>query len=487
MTVAHPLSTVCDPLYATPRTLERHTLGARAVNLAGAIGRPFDAWQRSVALTAGELTERGTLAYPTVILVVPRRAGKTLVALLATLGVVVGGPSRRGWYTVHRREVGASLWRDELFPMLEGCGLAGPRAAHLLAVRRSNGSEAVTVRRLGSTLRLFAPSGEALRSQNADVVVVDEAREFTADQGATLEAAVRPAQARRALRQLWVISSAPGPRAPAAWLRGYRDVGRAGVLEGRRDGVLYVEFAAPEGLPYDDPATWALGHPAIAAGHIAPDALLPDLEAMDAATFQAEYLGWWAPEAERVGALDLERWAAAADRLELERFAPWTIAADVAPDRSRAAVAVAAPTGAGRVHLELVATGPGATWVTDAVCALLARRRDARAVIDSYGPSANLAAELEIRARGRVTTLTTADAARACATLVDLIDAGNVGHRAQPELDTALLEAVGRRYGDAWLWDRRRTPPAVCAATWAAAAAATAPPAVTPAVASSLG
>ncbi len=470
-TLSHPRSTLCTPLYATQRTPGRQSLGGRAVNLARAVQRPLDEWQRDVALGAGELTDTGTLAYPTVVLLVPRRAGKTLVALLASLGVLVGGPGRRAWYTAHRREIGAALWRDEWFPLLEGSTLAGPSARQLFGLRRSNGSEAVTVRRLGSTMRLFAPQGEALRSQNADIVVVDEGREFTADQGATLEAAVRPAQARRSLRQLWVISSAPGPRAPASWLRGYRDVGRAAVAEGRRDGVFYVEFAAPRDLPYDDPATWALGHPAIAAGHIAPDALVPDLEAMDAATFQAEYLGWWAPEHELVGAVDLARWAALGDGLALDRLAPWTVAVDVAPDRSRAALAVAAPTPAG-VHVELVAQGAGATWIVPAALELLARHPRARVVVDTYGPAANLADEIDRQARGRVDKLDTASAARSCATLVDLIADGRVGHAAQPELAGALLEAVARRYGDTWLWDRRRTPPAVCAVTWAAAAAA---------------
>jgi len=476
----------CVPLYCTPRTLERPSIGGRAVNLARALGRPFDPWQRQVAMTAGELTETGTLAYPTVCLIVPRRAGKTLVALLSALGLVIGGPGRRAWYTLHRREIGAALWRDELFPMLEVSGLGGPRATHLFGLRRSNGSESVTVRRLGSTMRLFAPSGEALRSQNADAVIVDEAREFTAEQGATLEAAVRPAQARRALRQLWVISSAPGPRAPATYLRKYRDRGRAAVAAGRRDGVLYVEFAAPRDMPWDDPATWVAGHPAIAAGHIGADALIPDLEEMDAETFQAEYLGWWAPEHDRPGVIDLESWAAAAGTVELDPLPGWIVAADVTPDRARGAVAIAAPSGGG-VHVELVAQGAGVTWVVGAALEVLGRRRDARVVVDTYGPSANLGVELATRARGRVIELATPEAARCCATFVDLIADRRVSHRAQPELDAALVEAVGRRYGDSWLWDRRVTPPAVTAVTWAAGLAAAAPPPVTPQIASSQG
>jgi hypothetical protein len=478
--------TVCAPVYATARTPDRPTLGGRAVNVARALGAPFDPWQRQLVMTAGELTETGTLAYPTVVAIVPRRAGKTLAALCAAAGVLVGGPARRAWYTLHRREIGAALWRDEWFPMLEASGLGGPKATNLLGLRRSNGSESMTVRRLGSTMRLFAPSGEALRSQNADVVIVDEAREFTLEAGATLEAAIRPAQARRPLRQLWVISSAPGPGAAAKWLRRYRDRGRAAVDAGRTEGVLYLEYAAPRDLPWDDPSTWTLGHPGIAAGHIGADALLPDLEAMDPESFQAEYLGWWAAEHDQPGAVDLEAWAEGAGTVELGDLAGWVVAADVTPDRARGAVAVAAPAPGGGVHVELVAEGPGATWVVGAALELLGRRRDARLVVDTYGPAANLGAELAARARGRVLELATAEAARSCATFVDLITDRRVSHRGQPELGAVLAAAVGRRYGESWLWDRRVTDPAVLAATWATGVVAAAPPPVTPMVASSL-
>ena len=273
------------------------------------------------------------------------------------LGVVVAGPGRRGWYTVHRREVGASLWRDEWFPMLDASHLTGPRG--LLSV--------ATVERFG--VGDGAPprvDGAPVRPVRGSVALTKRRRrrgrrsgEFTTEQGDTLEAAVRPAQARRVLRQLWVVSSAPGPNAPAQWLRRYRDRGRASVDAGERSGTLYLEYAAPPDLPYDDPATWALGHPGIAAGHVDPEALYPDLAALDPATFAAEYLGWWAAEHDQSGGIDLAQWATLAGTATLEALPGWVVSVDCNADRSHAAVAVAAPTGPGRCHVEVVAEGPG--------------------------------------------------------------------------------------------------------------------------------
>jgi hypothetical protein len=458
----------CPPAWATTRSPDRPTIGGRTANLARLLGVPLDRWQRGVGDTIGELDPAtGRLVYPIVVLVVPRRAGKTLLAHLHALSILTGAGRRRGWYTLHRREIGAALWRDELFPLLDG-----GRLEPLFALRRSNGSETIGVRALGSTLRLFAPSGEALRSQNADVVLVDEAREFTLAQGDRLEAAVRPAQARRPSRQLIICSSAPGPDAAAEYLRRYRDLGRAAVDAGRTDGIAYFEWAAPPGLPYDDPATWRLGHPAIAAGQIAPEALAPDLERMAPAAFAAEYLGWWW-DAAGPRSIDPAAWAATVTDETLAPLGQWWVALDVAGDRARAAVAVAGVLADGRVHAELVAQGAGATWALDTAAALVAGHRGARLVLDNYGPAANLLDPARRRlGDARVDELGTAEAARSCATLLDLIGERRLSHRDQPELDEALVGAVARARGDAWLWDRRSTPPEVCAFTWAAAAAA---------------
>lgn len=469
----------CPPILATPRNLARPTLGGRTANLAKLLGTPLDHWQHAVANVLGELEPSGRLAYPVAVLIVPRRAGKTLLTFLHSLAILTAEPRARGWYTLHRREIGAALWRDELFPLLGASQLG-----RLVRLRRSNGSESVTMRRGGSTLRLFAPSGEALRSQNANVVVVDEAREFTLEAGARLEAAVRPAQARRPSRQLVLVSSAPGPAAPAEWLRKYRDLGRAAVLEERTNGVAYFEWSAPLELDWRDPATWAVAHPAIAAGQITADALAPDLETMDPATFRAEYLGhWWEEAGPRT--LDPEGWAAGAGEHRLDELGAWSVALDISGDRGRAAIAVAGRLPDGRVHGELVATGAGATWALDTAAGLVEAHRGARLVVDNYGPAANMLTLARARlGESRVVELDTGAAARACATLLDLCAERRLSHRGQAELEAALAEALARPRGDGWLWDRRTTAPEVCAFTWAAATAG-APAGPRPMVASS--
>lgn len=449
--------------------------------MAAALGAQLTGWQSAALDVAGELdvdrhgVPTGRMAYPVVVWIVPRRAGKSFATLVRLLSRATSAPHRRCWYTLHRREVGGALWRDEWFPMVEGSKLAAA-----ITTRRSNGSETMTVRRWGSTVRLIAPDGQALRSQNADTVAVDEALRFTETEGDRLEAAARPAFLRRPLRQLWLVSSAGKTVAASPWLARYRDLGRDAVEAGARDQVCYLEYSAPEGAPWDHPDTWRAGHPAVADGTIPVDALAADLATMDPEDFQSEYLGWWQAPAGR--AVDLAGWSRCADPAAVLPGAGWWIAADATPDRTAGAVTIAAPAG-DRVHVEVVRAEPGAAWLAGAVAQLATAQPGARVRLDAYGPAGNLLAELQPRLRDRLEVAGTADVARACAQLHDLVAAGRLRHRAQPELDAAAAGAVARRHGDAWLWDRRATAPALLAATLAVDGAARPAPAGKPVIA----
>jgi hypothetical protein len=477
-----PMTPTSEPpaAYDTERDASRPTAAHHALRVAALLRLRPDPWQRHVLAVAGELEPDGTYRYPTVMLTVPRRAGKTTVAMVNSLGLVTepAGRMRRAWYTFHRRETGAALWRDEWMPMLEASRLG----AHVKC-RRSNGSEAFTVRETRSVLRLFAPDGEALRSQNADTVTVDEARMFALEAGDALLAAVGPAQSRRHRRQLWIVTNAGGP--DASWARKYRDAGRAG-----RPGLAYFEWAAPlEGEPPDahadhcscPPALLALANPAIAHHPEIAAAIEADRHNMPADLFHQEYHGWWDDGAATLAAIDLEAWAGAGRPDAALAPAGWSLAIDGTPDRRGGAVAAATMDDTGTVTVELVADGAGLAWTVDAG-AHLARSRAGRIVLDGYGPAGNLATDFERQVGpGALEVYGTREVARACATFYDLLTTGRLTHRGQAELAAAMSGAVARKLGDGWLWDRRSTPPAVLAATLAAAAAAV--PQTRPAVA----
>ena len=82
------------PRFATQRTESRASLGADIAAVAALLGQPFLPWQRLVADVAGELLPDGRPAYRTVVVVVPRQAGKTTLtnAVMTHRALRWGGP-----------------------------------------------------------------------------------------------------------------------------------------------------------------------------------------------------------------------------------------------------------------------------------------------------------------------------------------------------------------------------------------------------------
>lgn len=399
-------------------------------------------WQFDVARVAGELNDDASgFAYGVVVLTVPRRAGKSVLALAAALDRMDLIPDARCWYTcANGGIVAAKLFRDEWCPMLEPL-------SRLYRLRKSQGSEGVHKRRGSSRLQLFAPTPTALHSTNVDTAVVDEAFAATLDEGEGIESGISPAQLTRPWRQTWIVSA--GGTVTSTWLDRWLTAGEAGT-----PGVALFDYGAPPGADIADPAVWRT-HPAY--GHTVSDAALRhEWETRhDDAAFARSILNLWPrPSAVTTQAgLDVDAWRAAA--VPAARFTPTALALDIAADRSAAALAVAGRDDQGRVVVDVIDARPGVGWVTAAVRAARAAHRGIDVVADAL-VAASVVAELR-RARLTVVPVSGGDHARACGTFVDLLARGALVHRAQAALDDAVLGAARRPLGDAWLWSRSRS------------------------------
>jgi hypothetical protein len=423
-----------------------------------------------VADVAGELADDGVgFRYRTVIVSVPRRAGKTTLTLAANLDRMDIIADARCWYTANRRETAARLFRDEWAPMIDPL-------TRLYRLRKSQGSEGIHKRRGSSRLQLFAPNADGLHSTNADTVTVDECWAFDIARGEDVEAGITPAQLTRPWRQTWLVSA--GGTIESTWWDRWLTAGAQAL-----PGVAMFDYGADAAASdYDpgNPAVWARSHPT--AGIAFPMTVLEhewSVRQEDAA-FERAYLNVWPRPSDVVAAagLDLEAWRAAAH----PRATPARVGAvafDVAGDRSSASIAVAglesAAPGA-RVVVEVVDRRPGVAWLADAVRAVGRTHRGARLVADSLVAAAAVS-ELT-RAGLTVTPIGAGDHARACGAFVDRLAAATLAHRSQAVLDDAVMGAARRPLGDAWLWSRARSGVdisplvAVTLAAWVAATSA---------------
>jgi len=436
-------SSFCPPRFATQRSPHRETLGGRAAEVATLLGTPLMPWQRHVLDVALEVDPAtGLLAYREVVLTVPRQSGKTLLLLCLMVHRALGfGSRQRILYTAQTRNDARKKWEDEHVRTLEESPFAS-----MFSVRYNNGNEAIRWNN-GSMHALVAPTEKAAHGETLDIGAIDEA--FAQVDG-RLEQAMKPAMITRPQPQLWVVSTAGTDK--SVYLRGKVDAGRARCSLGVTDSVAYFEWSAPENADPADPDVWAGCMPAL--GHtVLERAIRVEFESMDRPEFRRAFLNQW-PDSFPVDAvIPGEVWQALKDPKSSAQD-PVAFAADMTPDRAFASIAVAGRRRDGRLHVEIVENTRGSEWVVPRLLELRAKWKPCAFVVDGAGPAGSLIAPLEA-AGVEVLKPSARDAAQACGGLYDAATQGQLRHRDQPELNTALAGAKRRELGDAWAWARK--------------------------------
>lgn len=433
-------------------------------------------WQTEVSNVAGELLPTGRMAYPVVVLIVPRRAGKTVQTLATNIQRCAAITRARCWYTAQTGQLAGDVFREEWVPLVEASPLS-----RYIRKRLSNGSERMAVGTKGSRFGLFAPTENALHSKDGDVVTFDEAWAHSDAKGSLLEAAARPIMLTRPQRQLWIISA--GGTQLSTWLLRYRELGRSLAsteVDGRYaitpdQGIAYFEWHPPvitrngkyvldPGCDLDDPAVWSDNHPALGRT-IDLDTLVEDRTTYGASVFHRTILDvFQTSSGERI--IDEAQWSGAgvAD-LELPDGG-LTVFYDVDEDRLHGAVAVAGRLPDGRLGAELIACRPGTEWMAPLIADL--RRSVAFQVLaDEYGPATTVTRELRKSPHNvKVDELNTADYCDMAGELLDGLRLNvlvpTLAIRHEDDLDLAAGVVEWRTIGDRKAFSRKASGGPVC-------------------------
>lgn len=397
---------------------------------------------------------------------VPRQSGKTH-AVFDIMGTRSIAQAALCWYTADTGQKARRRWR--------GWVEALPR--HLRpkgSIRWSNGDEAWKARGI---VRPFAPNRDAVHGEQSDMAVVDEGWSHLPDDGDALLTAIKPTQQTRQAPQVWILSAAGDYR--STWWEDLCEQGRAGT-----PGHAHFEWGAPTDEDVFDPDTWPLWHPGV--GHLftldtVPD-LLTGIGRDDAIRSYGNrrrdvIVSKWPPGAWEAGAVELDALPPVA-----------ALALDVAPGRDSASIAAAHALPDGRVLTQLLAVGPGESWLELEATQLAARiggrprlifdgKAQAGDVVEAWSPQARRVFALEpIRdATGY---------GRACSGYFSAVIEGRAVYLESGDLTASAVAGVSRPMADTWAWSRTKTPgdatPLVAAslAWWAVARSRPAAPTV---------
>lgn len=415
--------------------------------LAASVGLRLDPWQQLVLADALGETVDGLWAAQTVGLDVTRQNGKGAILEARELAGLFLFGEQLQVHTAHLFPTALEAFRRVL-RWVEG---SDDLSRLVKRVSRSHGEEGIELRS-GARLLFRARSGGAGRGFSGDLVVLDEAMILSPDTIADL----MPTMSARANPQLWLTGSA-GFTTSEVW-QGLR----ASVIAGTASGVAWCGWEQSDGVDPDDRDVWASANPALGI-RIPERAIEAERAVMDPARFKRERLGVWdpAPNVGTAARLDVPTWQALADPASQIAGHVW-LAYDVAPDRSKASLAVAGIRPDGLRHVELVErpqTGTG--WVPERVAGMAVDWPVAGIVADPAGPAGSLAAEVDrlleqLGSPLRVRAVTAREHADAAGQLVDLVKAGGLRHLGQEPLTSAVGAAATRPLGEAWAWSRSK-------------------------------
>ena len=441
------------PRIATP-PVGRRNRGLAAIKFATEVLHiDLMPWQRFVLDRACRTAAGERWAIRTVLTIVARQNGKSLVTAVRILAGMWLWGERLIIAAAQNRDVSIESWKLTTEIALD----AGLPVTNVL---RTTGREELQITRPDGHVARYkvvssTPGGG--RGLSADLVVLDELREY---KDWASYAALDKTRRARPSSQLWTIST-EGDHTSVV-LDNLQAAGRLAAGSREKGPLGYFEWSAPADAAREDRAGWAAANPAL--GHTLDEATIEAELATDpAAVFETEVL------CRRVTAvaswLPAGRWD---DCTEPTATVPddatgVCFAADAGPELRQVSIVAAWRRPDGRVHVEALQTflGPSATLQCEKrLTELVARWRPARLAVLKRGPIEALVTRVAAAAVADVDqlleTVTYTDLERAALAVYEAVIARRIVHPPDPMLADQLAAAQPGEPGTMAL--RRRNP-----------------------------
>lgn len=468
-------------------------------------------WQRWLLIHMLELLPDNSLRFRTVIVLVARQNGKsTLSQILALWFMYVYGVALVIG-TAQDLDVAEEIWQGAVDLAEESEDLS-PLIKRVIKV---NGKKALELD-TGERYKVKAATRRAGRGLSGDVILLDELREH---QSWDAWGAITKTTMARSMALILALSNAGD--ATSIVLRYLRkmchdavgdpdginaDDPAATLLPGGEDdeleepefalsegddSVAIFEWSAPPSCDIRNRDGWAAANPAL--GYTITERTIASAARTDPEwIFRTEVLCQWS-EGTLEGPFPPDSWERSADESSRRADgADVVLCVAMSWDRSMTHVGLASWRADGDVHVEVIASRTGSSWVvpwlTDTDRSEVVKA--APVVVQSKGaPETSLVTELR-EAGVTIVEWAGSDLGAGCGLFYDRVrsrvgegeaDRG-VRHRNQPLLNIAAANAATKPLAESWVWDLRKSPvdaaplKAVTGASWALTSAMPAPP-----------
>ncbi len=291
---------------------------------------------------------------------------------------------------------------------------------------------------------------------DVDRLVVDEAQHATEEQ----LAAVSPTLLANDNPQLNAMGTAGLSGRSAWWWRVRRR-----ALSGDPGSFGYIGHTAeevsldPEGRVVQQPVDaldrelWAPCNPALASGRgVGIEFLEEQLRRLGAESFAREHLGVWdapADDEDRPTIVDLAVWSSL-EQVPNVRPTRIALALAASPSRKWAYIGLAGQQDDGRVHLQIVKTNRGTSWVLEELVRLKREWHPVKIAVGVNDPIASLIPAAERTPGLRLKVLQAKESTRAAGMFVDGVVDEKLTHAGGSLLDISVENARKKFHGDAF-------------------------------------
>lgn len=413
----------------------------RAIEVATLLGLTPDPWQETVLRTWMRVDDSGRWAAGRWAVAVPRQNGKNaLVEILeiycaAFLGLKI-------LHTAHEVKTTVKAF-NRVVSFFETADME----SRVKSTTHGRGEQAIILNN-GGSIEFIARTKNSGRGFTVDMLVFDEAQEFTEDAQAALLPTISAAPSGDPVQ---VILGTP----PSESVNGevFQRV-HALAHEQIDPRLAWCEWAVTGDIDVSDRELWAATNPALGRRLLEPT-IEDEFGSFSREYFARERLGMWASDSE-LSVIPQADW----DQCLIGEAPDAQITAiglDMNPERTAMVIAVAVKTEAG-THVELARVDePDSTvelvnWISQRA------RRRIPVVVDAYSPARSLEPGLKQK-KARTFALSGNELMQACGGFHDaVVNDKTVTHIGQEQLTASLMSAKRHAIGDAggWKWSRKR-------------------------------